>query len=140
MHEAFEPFDKLVAALQRAETYEDVRRQFESEQLPTVYRERELVLFPDDEEVWSFLLRIFDYDPRAALERIRVPVLALLGADDPIVPVGASVTVYREAVQPELLSVAVLAGADHRMQTGDPPRLAEGYLETLTSLVRQAVA
>lgn len=140
MHEALEPFDKLVEALRRGTTYEDVRRQFESEQLPSVYRGRKLVLFPDDEEVWSFLLRIFDYDPRAALERIRVPVLALFGADDPLVPVEASVAVCRDAVQPELLSVAVFPDADHRMQTGDPSRLAEGYLETLTSFVLQAVA
>jgi len=140
MHEALVPFDKLVEALQRGTTYKDVRRQFESEQLPNVYRGRKLVLFPDDDELWSFLLRIFDYDPRAALERVRVPVLCLFGADDPLVPVRASVTVYREAVQPELLSVAVFPGADHRMQTGDPPLLAEGYLETLTSFVLQAVA
>lgn len=139
MHEALESFDKLVEALQRGAAYEDVRRHFESEQLPSLYRGRKLVLFPDDEELWSFLLRIFDYDPRAALERIRSPVLTLFGADDPLVPVEASVTVYREAVQPELLSIAVFPGADHRMQTGDPSRLAEGYLETLTSFVLQAV-
>jgi uncharacterized protein len=138
MDEALEPFDKLVDALQRGATYNDVRRQVESEQLPSVYRERKLVLFPDNEKLWSFLLRIFDYDPRAALERIRVPVLALFGADDALVPIGASVTVYRGAVQPQLLSVAVLAGADHRMQTGDTSRLAEGYLEMLTSFVLQA--
>jgi pimeloyl-ACP methyl ester carboxylesterase len=140
MHEALEPFDKLVEALQRGATYEDVRRQLEPQQLPSVYRGRKLVLFPDDDEVWGFLLRIFDYDPRAALERIRVPVLALFGADDPLVPVAASVTVYREAVEPDLLSVAVFPGADHRIQTGDPSRLAEGYLETLTSFVLQSVA
>jgi uncharacterized protein len=139
MHKALEPFDKLVEALRRGATYKDVRRQFESEQLPSVYRGRKLVLFPDDDELWSFLLRIFEYDPRAALERVLVPVLCLFGADDPLVPVRASVTVYREAVQPELLSVAVFPGADHRMQTGDPPLLAEGYLETLTRFVLQAV-
>jgi uncharacterized protein len=140
MHEALELFDKLVEALQRGSTYEDVRSEIEPEQLPDVYRGRNLVLLPDDEELWGFLLRMFDYDPRAALERIRVPVLALFGADDPLVPVTASVTVYREAVQPELLSVAVFPGADHRMQTGDSSRLTGRYLETLTSFVLQAVA
>jgi pimeloyl-ACP methyl ester carboxylesterase len=140
MHEALELFDKLVEALQRGSTYEDVRSEIEPEQLPDVYRGRNLVLLPDDEELWGFLLRMFDYDPRAALERIRVPVLALFGADDPLVPVTASVTVYREAVQPELLSVAVFPGADHRMQTRDSSRLTGRYLETLTSFVLQAVA
>ena len=140
MREAFEPFDELVVALRKGATFEDVRRQFESESLPTVYRGRKLVLFPDDEELWSFLLRIFDYDPRPALERIRVPMLALFGANDALVPVEASVTVYREAVQPELLTLAVFPDADHRIQTGNPLRLAHGYLETLTSFVLQASA
>ena len=75
---------------------------------------------------------------RPSNERIRVPVLALFGADDPMVPVEASVTVYREAVQPKLLTVAVFPGADHRIQTGNPRRLADGYLETLTSFALQA--
>jgi len=135
MREAFEPFDALEEALRRGATYEDVRSQFERERLPAVYRGRELVLFPDDEELWSFLLRIFDYDPRPALERIHVPILALFGADDPLVPIEASVTVYREAVQPDLLTLAVFPAADHRIQTGNPPRLADGHLETLTSFV-----
>jgi pimeloyl-ACP methyl ester carboxylesterase len=140
MLEAFEPFDDLVEALRSGATYEDVRGQFESEQLPPMYRRRELILFPDDEEIWNFLLRVFDYDPRPALERIAVPVLALFGADDRLVPVEQSVAVYREAVRPDLLMVAVFPGADHRVQTGDPPRLVDGYLETLTGFVLEAAA
>lgn len=138
MLEALEPFGDLVEALRRGATYEDLRRQLESAQLPAVYRTRDLILFPDDEELWSFLLRIFDYDPRPALERIRVPVLALFGADDRLVPIEESVAAYREAVQPELLTVAAFPRADHRIQTGDPPRLADGYLEKLTSFVLQS--
>jgi uncharacterized protein len=76
--------------------------------------------------------------PRPALERIRVRILALFGADDALVPVEPSVTVYREAVGPELLTLAVFPDADHRLQTGDPLRLADGYLEMLTSFVLQA--
>jgi len=138
MREAFDPFDELVEALRTGAAYEEVRSQFESKRLPAVYRGRKLVLFPDDEELWNFLLRIFDYDPRPALERIRVPTLALFGADDPLVPIEASVTVYREALQPELLTVVVFPGADHRIQTGSPHRVADDYLETLTSFVLQA--
>jgi pimeloyl-ACP methyl ester carboxylesterase len=140
MRAAFEPFDELVDALRSGAGYEEVRSRFESEQLPSVYRGRQLVLFPDDERIWSFLLRIFDYDPRRALRQIRVPVLALFGADDRVVPVEASVAVYREVVRPELLTVAVFPDAGHRIQTGDPPRLADGYLDTLTTFVQHAVA
>jgi pimeloyl-ACP methyl ester carboxylesterase len=111
MLQALEPFDDLVEALRRGATYGDVRRQLKSKQLPAVYRRRKLILFPEDEELWNFFLRIWSYDPRPALERIRVPVLALFGRDDRLVPVPESVAVYREAVRPELLTVAVFPGA-----------------------------
>jgi pimeloyl-ACP methyl ester carboxylesterase len=78
---------------------------------------------------------LIDYDPRPALERIAVPVLALFGQEDPITPVDDSVAVFREAVRPELLQVEIFPGAGHRLEMGDPPRLAEGYLETLTTFV-----
>jgi Phage integrase, N-terminal SAM-like domain len=39
-----------------------------------------------------------------------------------------------------LLTLAVFPDADHRIQTGNPLRLAHGYLETLTSFVLQASA
>jgi pimeloyl-ACP methyl ester carboxylesterase len=93
-----------------------------------------------EEADWELMRALVDYDPRGPLEQIRVPVLALLGADDPIVPVDASVAVYETAVRPELLEVRVFPGADHRMQVGDPPRLADGYLDALTAFIRTAVA
>jgi Phage integrase, N-terminal SAM-like domain len=39
-----------------------------------------------------------------------------------------------------LLTLAVFPDADHRIHTGNPLRLAHGYLETLTSFVLQASA
>jgi uncharacterized protein len=139
MFGALEPFDELVVSLRRGATFGDIRVQLESEQLPAVYRRRDLVLFPEDEELWAFLLRIFDYDPRPPLKRIQVPVLALFGADDALVPVEESVAVYREIVRPQLLTVIVFAGADHRLQARDSPRFISGYLETLSSFVLQAI-
>ena len=65
---------------------------------------------------------------------MRVPLLAVFGADDPITPVEESNAVFREAVRRELLQV-VLAGAGHRLEVGDPPRLVEGYLELLTAFI-----
>jgi uncharacterized protein len=94
---------------------------------------------PDDEDVWNFICAGLDYDPRPALERITIPVLALFGSDDPIVPVAESVEAFRAAVPADLLWIEVFPGADHRLQVGDPPRLAGGYLETLSSFVSSAV-
>jgi pimeloyl-ACP methyl ester carboxylesterase len=93
-----------------------------------------------DEADWELMRALVDYDPRPALEKIKVPVLALFGADDPIVPVEASVTVFREAVRPELLTIGVFPDADHRLMVGEPPRLAEGYLDTLAAFVRAAAS
>src|SRR5437016_14605668 len=91
--------------------FPQIRAQLEQKQLPDVYRRLDLMLFPDDEELWSFFLRIFDFEPRSRLKRVQVPLLALFGGDDPIVPVAESVRAYREAVRPELLTVAVFPGA-----------------------------
>ena len=95
------------------------------------------MLFPDDEELWSFFLRIFDFEPRLRLRRVCMPLLALFGRDDPIVPVPESVRAYRDSVRSELLTVAVFPGVGHRLQNGDPPAFATGYLETLSGFVRR---
>lgn len=87
---------------------------------------------------WAFASSIMEYDPRQALSEVRVPLLALLGADDVLVPVEASVAVFREVVAPDLLTVVVIPGGDHRIQSGDPLRPADGYLETLSSFIAGA--
>jgi fermentation-respiration switch protein FrsA (DUF1100 family) len=67
-------------------------------------------------------------------------VLALFGADDKFVPVDDSVAAYREAVAPELLTVAVFPRADHRILVGDPPELAEGYAEAISAFLARSLA
>jgi hypothetical protein len=56
------------------------------------------------------------------------------------VPVEQSVAVFRAAVQPGLLQVEVFAGAGHRLETGDPPALAGGYLERLVRFILAPVS
>lgn len=133
--ETMEPFDDLVVAMRKRLPYEKVRARLERGGRPPVYERLDLALFPVDSEMWDFMLAIFDYDPREALERITVPVLALFGREDSIVPVDESVAVYRDAVASDLLTVTVFPGGDHRVQTGDPPRLVDGYLNTLSRFV-----
>ena len=128
LSDALAPYDELLTALRRGASFDEVRPQLECP--PKLYRRLDLTLFPDDQELWSFFARIHDFDPRPRLERVAVPLLATFGADDPIVPVDESVRVFREAVPPELLTVAVFRGAGHR------PADAHGYLETLSSFVK----
>lgn len=94
-----------------------------------------MVYLANDAEEWEFESSIIDHDPRPALSEIRVPLLAPFGAEDKLVPVEPSVAAFREMVRSDLLSVAVIAGGDHRIQTGDPLRLADGYLEALSSFI-----
>lgn len=138
--EAMEQFDALVEVVHDGGRFEDVRGRILPGRRPGIYEKLDLTLFPDDAELWDFMVAILDYDPRPALERISVPVLALFGAGDTLVPVDESVAVYRAAVRRELLALAVFPGADHRMQAGDPPHMVDGYLETLSSFIRAAVA
>ena len=131
--QALGDLDELVAMARERVTVEEVRNRIPPSRWPTAYDS-------DEAGLWDFLVEICDYDPAPAMERIQAPVLALFGAGDTIVPVEESVAIFRKAVQPDLLTVAVFPGADHRVQVGDPPRLADGYLETLSSFVTAASA
>jgi uncharacterized protein len=133
-------FDRLLALARDRVPLEEVRLLVARESFPAVVEELDFPLLPDDPAVWELVCSIVDYDPSPALDRIRVPVLALFGEDDAIVPVEESVRVYREAVRPDLLTVVTFAAANHRMHVGDPPRLADTYLETVTDFVLGAVA
>jgi uncharacterized protein len=86
---------------------------------------------------WRFYSMTIDYDPRPALARISVPLLAVFGEEDAVVPVDASLVAYRAAVPRELLTVQVFAGGDHRIQCGSPSRLVPGYLAALTSFIER---
>jgi hypothetical protein len=138
--EASRYYDRVLSLLRSGLSLADARATIEKDGFPRAFATLSLPVLPESEEEWRLLAELIDYDPRPALERIRVPVLALFGADDPITPVTESVEVFREAVAPELLQVAVFEGADHRLQIGDPPRLAGGYLDTLTAFVLHAAA
>ena len=133
-------FDHLVSMMRAGVPFADVRERIAGEGFPEAFERLSLPFLPESEAEWNHMAALVDYDPRPALERIAVPVLALFGADDPIVPVRESVAAYREAVRPKLLTVEIFAGGDHRVQQGDPPALVDGYLETLASFVHRAAA
>ena len=50
-------------------------------------------------------------------------------------PVAESIEVFRAAVPPTRLTVEVFPGADHRVQVGEPPRLATGYVERILAFL-----
>lgn len=131
-------FDFLLSMMRSGVPFHQVAARIDAEGFPDVFETLALPFHPENAAVWEFMAAIIEFDPRPALEGIGVPLLALFGADDVITPVAASVAVYRAAVQPELLRLAVFPGADHRLQHGNPPQLADGYIETLTSFIADA--
>jgi uncharacterized protein len=139
LDQGMEPFDELVSSMRKGLSYETMRPRLERGDGSSVYERLDLTLFPDDDEMWGFMQAILDYDPREALEQITVPVLALFGREDTIVPVDESVAVFRGAVASDLLTVAVFPGGDHRVHSGNPPELVDGYLETLSRFVAASI-
>jgi pimeloyl-ACP methyl ester carboxylesterase len=93
------------------------------------------ILLAEDEADWKLISALIDHDPQPALERIAMPLLALFGAEDSVVPVHQSVAIYERTVRAGLLTVAVMPGGNHRVQVGDPPRLPEDYFDVLSSFL-----
>jgi uncharacterized protein len=131
-------YDRVIAMMRSGIPLAVARERVEANGFPQAFETVSLPVLPEDEADWQLFAAMVDYDPRPALERIEVPVLALFGADDPITPVEDSVAVFREAGRPGLTHVEVFAGAGHRLEIGDPPTLVDGYLETLVSFVLAA--
>lgn len=102
-------------------------------QLPTLLEAGAFI--PSDPTLWAFASEIMDYDPRPALGDLNVPLLALYGADDNVVPVRRSVQIVRSLVPQERLDLRVLPGGDHRIQIGE--RFVDGYLEGIVDFVRR---
>jgi uncharacterized protein len=131
-------YDDIVSLMRAGASLADARRRIEGGGFPQAFATLGLPVLPEEEADWKLAAMLMDYDPGPALERIRSPVLAVFGADDPITPVEESAAAFREAVRPNLLQVEIFAGADHRLQAGDPPRLVDGYLETLAAFILAA--
>jgi hypothetical protein len=62
-----------------------------------------------------------EYDPLPTLDQVQVPALILFGADDPVVPVAASVSRIKAKPRPGT-TMHVVAGADHHMATSVDPK------------------
>ena len=128
-------YDRVISMMRAGVRLEEARGQLEAAGFPPAFETLSLPVLPDDEAEWQLLAALIDYDPRSALERLEVPILAVFGAEDRITPVKESVAVFREAVRPDLLHLEIFDGAGHRLETGDPPVFVDGYFEVLARFI-----
>lgn len=84
---------------------------------------------------WDLVLRLAAFDPVPALRAVHVPLLAVLGAEDEVVPVEASVAALRAAVDPAWLHVAVLPGGGHRLSRPGSTAFVDGYPDIVVDFV-----
>lgn len=136
--DAMRCFELATACLSARITFDSFVGYVERAGLSEVLQQPDLFSFPlDDPDVWPYATVILDHDPRPALRSLAVPTLALFGAADSLVPVDASVAAFEAFVAPELLTVAVLPGGDHRIQRDG--QLVEGYFDALSAFVEEYV-
>ena len=137
--DAIRCFDLVVACMSSGLDHQQAVDRVERAGLASVLQRSDLFPFPlDDPDVWRYACVLIDHDPRPALRALRAPTLALFGADDSIVPVDVSVVVFEACVRSDLLTVAVLAGGDHRVQRDG--RVVDAYFPTLDAFLDQALA
>jgi uncharacterized protein len=86
-----------------------------------------------DSTTWAQLTAWAGYDPSGDLTRLTTPTLAILGENDPLVPVRASVERYQQTATRagRHQQTLVYPGADHRLQV--TAGLAPGYLTRLSA-------
>lgn len=94
-----------------------------------------------NEQIWNYL-RLkspvtgepdFDLDPVSVLSELETPILAIFGAEDPLVPIEQSVRVYREVLaksSAKPAQIEVFEGANHviRVESGS---FAPGFTELI---------
>lgn len=93
--------------------------------------------FVVDDSSWSVLRAWGSYDPLEDLSRVTSPTLVILGDEDALVPVEASVARYEATAHAagRLQEIVVFAEADHRLHRSRTGDLAPGYLAKLSEWI-----
>ena len=76
-----------------------------------------------------------DFDPLPVVERVRAPMLALLGAEDPIVPPRETAARLSSLHKPNL-TVRVIAGANHSMSPPNSQQPVAEYWDIMIQWLR----
>lgn len=93
-----------------------------------------------DSASWEQLRAWGAYDPIDDLSVLALPTLIVLGGDDPLTPLEASVSRFEATAEAvgRRQEIAVFGGANHRLQLPATGELAQGYVERLSAWSLQA--
>jgi len=81
-----------------------------------------------------------DYDPLQAVARVNVPIAFFFAQDDAYVPVQESIAHVRQAVRYPDVTIQLVPGTDHYMETGAPGSggpTSEVYIQQLLAWLRR---
>lgn len=94
---------------------------------------------PHDDSWFLPYTASIDFDPVPVYENLNVPVLAILGEADSLVPARETAAIL-ERIKKEKskdITVAILAGADHNMNRPTGPRPVPEYTETMINWIKR---
>jgi pimeloyl-ACP methyl ester carboxylesterase len=126
-------FDELAERARAGQTFTDVIGELDRAGTGSLRGFAGAVLH--DEVAWQLTTLLFAYDPAPALAAIEVPLLAVFGADDPVVPVDDSIAALRNLVDERFVEILVFDGAGHRLERADDTGFVDGYLDAVVDFV-----
>lgn len=101
----------------------------------------------DTVEMLGFLGRVLDFDAAVILPKVQCPVLALLGADDALVPVPESLSAFSSLLPPlpgNPHGIVIFPGAGHGLFTEAPnpaidraSQLAPGFIPMVQAFIHR---
>lgn len=120
-------FDQVVELAREAASFTDVRPLIAADGSREYFEH--YLEHPEAERNWPLFATLFGYTPARALDALEVATLALYGSAERVVPVDACTAEVERIANPHI-SVVVLDGGDHRLQTDDGV-FAPGYFEAI---------
>ncbi|MBK9154886.1 MAG: alpha/beta fold hydrolase [Chloracidobacterium sp.] len=133
--------DRLITNVYRTDSgWDDAAKRLEPFKGEQWFKDASLGLQARDSWNWQWYRRFMDYDPIPELRKISIPLLAVYGEQDQIVPVKRSISILDElrvAFRRDITTVLLPGlGHDLSIRRGPPP---EKYWQDLTGWLQQKI-
>ncbi|MBM7781869.1 alpha/beta hydrolase family protein [Arthrobacter tumbae] len=133
--EGIELYGHILEQLSNGQSFASFKSWAAAHREPVNLLESAGVFIPGEQTHWDLAASMGDYDPQVRLLSFDLPLLAVFGSEDSVVPVQRSISILRRSVPASLLQASVISGGNHRMQRRNSGDLAAGYLETVLTFI-----